>query len=627
MTQMMKSFLSKYSLNHYLLLVIMMVASILRFYDYFQLPYMHDELSAIIRLRFDTFADLINKGVVCDTHPPGLHVFLYYWASLFGTKAPIMKLPFIVMGIGSVYMIYWLGKNWFGASCGLLSAAFLASIQYFIFYSEIIRMYASGLFLCLLLLVFWTTIFVLKKDKSAFWEYVVYGVLLAACAYNHHFSALFAAIVFFFGFIYSNRNQWIAQLLSALLAAILYLPNVSIFISQLQQGGNGDWMSKPANRFIIDFMHYVFQFSLLAELLVASIIVGSLIFAIRNKQKDQQRFKLQFFALSLFAITYILAFIYSIKINPVLQYSGLIFSFPMLLLLAFSYSSHFSKPLTAILCVLLMSLNIFVLFGQRHHYEVMQKQPMFQSTQFLHEHPKYTKNALILFSENYKYYEWYRNDWGDKYAYISTKIHPLSYQQLDSLLQQSKADYFMAGNIPMDQMLLARQYFPCEEEKVYGFTNCFYVLSRKTALQNTSISSIQKVDTQVSGTLAEILYTTQVHLNANNYHARYDYAFETLNDSSLLYNTSILIEAKLNGNIIYNNDCPLRNYIKNNGDTSVKICLSERFEHIIKYYQLNKNLDITVSILQDKNHKVMRAKETFKIIADNNLVYSLYFPI
>ena len=179
----------------------------------------------------------------------------------------------------------------------------------------------------------------------------------------------------------------------------------------------------------------------------------------------------------------------------------------------------------------------------------------------------------------------------------------------------------------MDQMLLARQYFPCEEEKIYGFTNCFYVLSRKTALQNTSISSIQKVDTQVSGTLAEILYTTQVHLNANNYHARYDYAFETINDSSLLYNTSILIEAKLNGNIIYNNDCPLRNYIKNNGDTSVKICLSERFEHIIKYYQLNKNLDITVSILQDKNHKLMREKETFKIIADNNLVYSLYFPI
>ncbi len=624
---MIKSFLSKYSSIEYTLFIIMMVAGLLRFYNWIELPYMHDELSAIIRLRFNSLSELINNGVVCDTHPPGIHIFLYYWAKLFGTDSYIMKLPFILMGIGSIYLIYWLGKNWFGASSGLLSAAFTATIQYTIFYSEIIRMYASGLFLCLLLLVFWTNIFIIKKDKIAVWQYIIYAMLLAACAYNHHFSALFAAIVFLFGFLFSNKHQGIAQLLVALLAAIMYLPNIPIFISQLQQGGNGDWMSKPAYRFILDFIHYVFQFSILAELLFGAIVLTSLVLALRNRQLDKQKLRLQFFAFALFAITYMLAFIYSIKINPVLQYSGLLFSFPMLLLLAFSFCENLSKQATVILCLVIMFVNVFVLFGQRHHYEVMLKQPMYQSTKFLHEHPKYTKDALIIFSENYKYYKWYEDYWGDNYSFISTKTNPPTYQQFDSILQQSKANYFVAGNIPMDQMLLVRQYFPCEVQKVYGFTNCFYVLSRKNKNNNPSISAMEVVDNSRSTAIQEILYSTTLHLNSENYHSRYDFAFETENDSSKLANSSILIEAKLDGNIIYNNDCPLKNYIKNNVQAVVKICLSERFEHIVRYNQLDKSFEIKVSILQPVNNKIKRENETFKILTDNNLVYSLYFPI
>jgi len=122
----------KSKLYEYLLLVlIVLVGSVLRFWDYDNIPYMHDELSALSRLQFDNFTDLIREGVMLgDTHPAGVQVFLYYWTAFVGTSEILVKLPFIISGIFSIWISYLIGKLWFDGTTGLLTAVYISSLQF-----------------------------------------------------------------------------------------------------------------------------------------------------------------------------------------------------------------------------------------------------------------------------------------------------------------------------------------------------------------------------------------------------------------------------------------------------------------------------------------------------------------
>ena len=118
-------------LDYILLAVILLVAAVLRLWKLGQVPFMHDEFSALFRLRFDHFHDLIQYGVSeNDSHPAGVQVFLYYWTKVVGWDEFWVKLPFALMGIGSVFLIYQIGKQWFNSKVGLLSAAFFAVSQF-----------------------------------------------------------------------------------------------------------------------------------------------------------------------------------------------------------------------------------------------------------------------------------------------------------------------------------------------------------------------------------------------------------------------------------------------------------------------------------------------------------------
>src|ERR1700740_1949309 len=94
------------SINTCLLVFVLLTAGVLRFYKAFDIPFTHDELSALCRLRFDSFHELMEKGIKIDGHPAGVQVFLYYWTKWVGTTEFAIKLPFLLMGMGSIYFAY-----------------------------------------------------------------------------------------------------------------------------------------------------------------------------------------------------------------------------------------------------------------------------------------------------------------------------------------------------------------------------------------------------------------------------------------------------------------------------------------------------------------------------------------
>ena len=84
------------------LLIVLLLALILRTLNLGELAYMHDELSVLSRVKYSSFSELIEQGVIPDFHPPLVQVAMFYWVKLVGFNEWIVKLPFIIMGILSV---------------------------------------------------------------------------------------------------------------------------------------------------------------------------------------------------------------------------------------------------------------------------------------------------------------------------------------------------------------------------------------------------------------------------------------------------------------------------------------------------------------------------------------------
>lgn len=122
-----------------LAVLILLVAAGLRFYQYDELQYSHDEISALQRTGYSTFDALIEEGVKIEGHPAGVQVFLHYYTHWFGYSEKVVKLPFMLMSLGGIALIIALGWRIKRVNAALLTAACMAVMQYFVMYSQLAR--------------------------------------------------------------------------------------------------------------------------------------------------------------------------------------------------------------------------------------------------------------------------------------------------------------------------------------------------------------------------------------------------------------------------------------------------------------------------------------------------------
>ncbi len=125
---------------YFLLLAILLLASLLRFYRLDAQSFWNDEGNSA-RIAERTL-DLILEGAAGDIHPPGYYLLLHYWRALFSQSELALRSLSVVAGLALVLFTYLLGRDLFGEATGLM-AAFLGAISPFaIYYSQEARMYA-----------------------------------------------------------------------------------------------------------------------------------------------------------------------------------------------------------------------------------------------------------------------------------------------------------------------------------------------------------------------------------------------------------------------------------------------------------------------------------------------------
>ncbi len=475
--------------NSAVLIIILGAATALRFYNYFEVPFTYDEFSAILRLNFDSFAELIDKGVKIDGHPAGVHVFMYYWTRLFGLEEWVVKLPFTLLGIGSVYLVYLIGRKWFSETVGLISAASVTALQFTVMYSHIARPYISGLFFSLLTVYFWSNL-VKNPSRKFYLNSLGFIFSAAACAYNHHFSLLFAAIVGVSGLFFIRKEYLIRYILSGVLIFILYIPHLNIFFYQLNVGGIEAWLGKPSYSFILQYLAYIFNFSLVSGLVTLLIIISGFIF-LRINLDDKSELGISKAVGSVssymlftawFLLPLIIGFIYSRQVQAVLQYSVLIFSFPFLFFILFGHIRNQKPVINLVLVVAILMINSFSLIFERGYYRIFYRSPDREILRDYENLKLQGTDAVYIIDSHPKNTNFYINKYGIDTGFIrQEKLSGI--KELKEIIEEKSqtANTLYLGALSSNDPItvpLIQDYFPHLEvqKNYYGATT--YIFSK-----------------------------------------------------------------------------------------------------------------------------------------------------
>ena len=461
-----------------LLIFILLLGTILRIYRLQDIPFTHDEFSALFRTRFDNFADLIALGVRNDGHPAGVQVFLYYWIRIFGDGEVAVKIPFILSGILSIYFIFRVGKEWFNTLVGLAAAAFVACMEYTIMYSQITRPYASGLLFVLIMVYAWSR-YLFRPGKQALFYLGIYIIASALCAYNHYFSMFFAVIVGLSGLVFLKRRSYIHYLGALFIIVILFLPHFSISLNQFQIGGVGGWLGKPSNDFILRYIAYLFHFAWpVYTLVIAIVLLGILNWERPHFHKN----KFHYLSAAWFLFPFLAGFFYSRYVDSVLQFSVLIFSFPWFLLLVLGMMPDWQgwrKPVI----VALISITLFVsLITERQYYDLFYRDRfrefIVETDQTLQKYGK--DNCMVIMDSHKKISNHYYESLGISFDHIHYGDLKDT-REFARILENSTTDYLsIACDSESDLVLpnIVRNYYPRMLKKIDYYGGNYYVFSR-----------------------------------------------------------------------------------------------------------------------------------------------------
>jgi hypothetical protein len=465
--------------KHAWLMLILGWAAALRLYQFGSIPFVADEFSALSRLKFNSFLDLINQGVLPDFHPAGTHFFLWIWGNAFGFEEWVLKLPFALMGLASIWMIYRIGTAWFNKNTGLVGAAFASVSQYFILYSQIARPYGMGLFFCLVALWYWKQlVFNSSFNKKAFIGWVFAA---AAVAYTHYFALLFLVLVGASGLFFLNHKRLIPYLLGALAICVLYLPHFWIFFTQLSKGGVESWLAKPTWSFFPEYLRYLLHY----DRYFAGAFVVLFFLSIRRTQKtplDKAKLKLLALGLLWWIGCFLIGYFYSIYNSAILQFSGLLFAAPFGLLALF-YALRFSGKLVHLTITSILLLGTYSLVANREHYFMLYHSPYEQFVKHMNEVQQEYPNSLQLLAEEdhiYRYYaDRFRIDTNQVLETIGRDLNEL--KQIIDTSQASTLAMGLMYHAPKELLAYAQDKFPYLIKQNNYYQGSFYVYSKESS--------------------------------------------------------------------------------------------------------------------------------------------------
>ena len=194
-----------------------------------------DEAINVTFVKSLNLKSLIFEYSIGDFHPPLYHILLRGWILLFGTSEIAVRLPSVILGMATVYVVYLVARKLFDNKTALISATLVATSPLHVYYSQEARMYMLAAFFASLSVYFFVSI--IKKETLIYWFGFV--VATALMLYSDYLPYLLLPVYVVFLLIFKNKIQKStarAFLPAFILIFVLILPWFLIFPKQLTTG-------------------------------------------------------------------------------------------------------------------------------------------------------------------------------------------------------------------------------------------------------------------------------------------------------------------------------------------------------------------------------------------------------
>jgi hypothetical protein len=480
-----------------ILILLIAVSAFLHFVNLKVLSLSNDELSAITRAEYGSFGEMIRQGVYIDFHPAGVESFIYFWMKIFGDGALRLRFPFVLCGLASIWFIFEIGRKWFNEFSALVAVILFVSSSLVLQYTQIARMYSTGIFFCLMAVYGWTN-FLFKsgeggssKDrKGLYWWIWVLGMVLAI--HNHYFSFAFVGIVGLSGMFFVNKENRTKYILGGVVAALSFVPELPIFFEQMKTGDIGGWLGPPEKTFFWNFIKEVFNHSSVFLGLTALWIIAG--FVIPTGYYHATRWRI--LSVSWFTFVFLLAYLYSVLGHPVIQFSTLLFGLPFLFLFISSFTPNIPDQYknAVLICLMFICGSTLIASGfySKNHFGVF-KEISDDVSQFPKDAP------VVVNVINPKYFDYYFSKQEDASRKIIYKVEgPGEYATLIKMVDTCRTSEFgfvWSNNFhPYEINEIIRSKYPYLIRKLTYFNAGSYLYSKNNngALNDTILFSFER---------------------------------------------------------------------------------------------------------------------------------------
>jgi len=270
---------------------------------------------------YGSLSDFYSKFKT-DLHPPLYYLGLRLYTGLFGLSTTSLRI-FSVLGVLATLLLgYFAGQRVFGKQGALYLCLMLISVPMLAVYSHQARMYTWAAFS--ITGVFIYSCLFIRTGRTR--DLVLLLVFTLAAMYIHYYSmiaAFVANIYVFLHLVLTKNRKWRNHFVSLLIAAILFLPWLSMFFVQVKRVQNAFWAPEVSLNTILSCFTIPFTeqfwttgYSRSLTILMYTLIALTILLSFR-KSFSEYRLVL-WLSLSVFLGTLLIATIISLFTQPIL---------------------------------------------------------------------------------------------------------------------------------------------------------------------------------------------------------------------------------------------------------------------------------------------------------------------
>ena len=406
-----------------ILVLILIVGSLLRFYGLDIQSLWNDELSRWSRSGYENLTSVISNLLRDDIHPPGHHILFYFVEKYIGDSESILRLPSAVAGILSILAIFLLGLQLYTYKEALIVSALMAVLWCPIYYSQEAAPYSMLILFSMLTTYFWILILKNlnggKKSTYAIFGYVVSAIIIS---YLHYVGLAFVALQYLGAVLLSLRRRKTLVYISLVYFLILlaYLPWLPNMYKQVLNNREAISYLRPPENLVKAFLNYFYFLFNNSKVIGIFILILYLSFFLRGLRNTLNFATYRHIRTTLlspgsllvcwFIIPFAGTYVTSILLIPILNFRYLIISMPAAyLLLARSITQlPLRSRYKTVLATAIVGLLLFHLIFSMNYYTKPTKEQFREAVKFIVGHDNLYKDSLIIgYAWNPNYLNYY----------------------------------------------------------------------------------------------------------------------------------------------------------------------------------------------------------------------------